>query len=172
MWGVARVHPEGSYYYDQRRAPLEGKISVADVMNSRKIAEPLKLLDCCPNSDGAAAIIIAGEEVAAKAARDAYEALDPRPVKTQQAAVIFSADVARALLGGILALLLLFQVMRGWLEGVIQPLVLSVQARAAGRHPVGLLLFGDGGFSPQVRPGAPADLATLCATTSLARASS
>ena len=42
------------------------------------------------------------EEVAAKAARDAYEALDPRPVKTQQAPVIFSTDVARALLGGIL----------------------------------------------------------------------
>ena len=42
------------------------------------------------------------EEVAAKAARDAYEALDPRPVKTQQAAVIFSTDVARALLGGVL----------------------------------------------------------------------
>jgi PmbA protein len=42
------------------------------------------------------------EEIAAKAARDAYEMLDPRPVKTQQAAVIFSPDVARALLGGIL----------------------------------------------------------------------
>ena len=37
------------------------------------------------------------------------------------------------LLGGILALLLLFQVMRGWLEGVIQPLVLSVQS--ARRRP-------------------------------------
>lgn len=42
------------------------------------------------------------EEIAAKAARDATEALDPRPVKTQQAAVIFSPDVAYALLGGIL----------------------------------------------------------------------
>ena len=42
------------------------------------------------------------EEVAARAARDAYEALDPRPVKTQQAAVVFSTDVARALLGGVL----------------------------------------------------------------------
>lgn len=41
-------------------------ITVADVMKSRKIAEPLKLLDCCPISDGAAAIIIANEEVAAK----------------------------------------------------------------------------------------------------------
>jgi uroporphyrinogen decarboxylase len=33
MWGVERVHPEGGYYYDQRRAPLEGKITVADVRN-------------------------------------------------------------------------------------------------------------------------------------------
>jgi MFS family permease len=44
------------------------------------------------------------------------------------------------LLGGILALLLLFQVMRGWLEGVIQPLILSVQARAAGRHQQGAVV--------------------------------
>src|SRR5204863_9796137 len=35
---------------------------------------------------------------------------------------------------GIFALLLLFQIVRGWLEGVIQPVVLSVQARAVGRH--------------------------------------
>jgi PmbA protein len=42
------------------------------------------------------------EEVAAKAARDAYEMLDPKPVKTQKAAVIFDRDVAYALLGGIL----------------------------------------------------------------------
>jgi PmbA protein len=42
------------------------------------------------------------EEVAEKAAREAYETLDPRPVKTQRAPVIFHTDVARALLGGIL----------------------------------------------------------------------
>ena len=42
------------------------------------------------------------EEVAAKAARDAYEALDPRPVKTQKAAVIFHSDVAGYLLAGVL----------------------------------------------------------------------
>jgi PmbA protein len=42
------------------------------------------------------------EEVAGKAAREATEALDPRPVKTQRAPVIFHADVSRALLGGIL----------------------------------------------------------------------
>jgi uroporphyrinogen decarboxylase len=31
MWGIERVQPEGSYYYDQRRAPLAGKIAVADI---------------------------------------------------------------------------------------------------------------------------------------------
>jgi PmbA protein len=42
-------------------------------------------------------------EVAAKAARKAYEMLDPKLVKTQKAAVIFDPDVAGALLGGVLA---------------------------------------------------------------------
>lgn len=43
-------------------------------------------------------------------------------------------------LGGIFALLLLVQLARGWLEGVIQPLVLSVQARAVGRHQQGAVV--------------------------------
>ncbi|MDH5466789.1 MAG: TldD/PmbA family protein [Candidatus Aminicenantes bacterium] len=43
------------------------------------------------------------EEIADKAARDAYEMLDPRMIKTQKAAVIFDPDVARSVLGGILA---------------------------------------------------------------------
>jgi len=41
-------------------------------------------------------------EIAEKAAKDAYEMLDPRMVKTQKAAIIFDPDVARAILGGIL----------------------------------------------------------------------
>jgi predicted MFS family arabinose efflux permease len=44
------------------------------------------------------------------------------------------------LLGGTFALLLLSQVVRGWLEGVIQPVILSVQARAAGRHQQGAVV--------------------------------
>jgi MFS family permease len=44
------------------------------------------------------------------------------------------------LLGGIFALLLVFQVVRGWLEGVIQPVILSVQARAVGRHQQGAVV--------------------------------
>ena len=47
---------------------------------------------------------------------------------------------ATPLLGGIFAFLLLFQVARGWLEGVIQPVVLSVQARAVGRHQQGAVV--------------------------------
>jgi predicted MFS family arabinose efflux permease len=43
-------------------------------------------------------------------------------------------------LGGVFALLLLCQLVRGWLEGVIQPLVLSVQARAVGRHQQGAVV--------------------------------
>ena len=43
-------------------------------------------------------------------------------------------------LGGIVAFLLLSQVIRGWLEGVIQPLVLSVQARAVSRHQQGAVV--------------------------------
>jgi MFS family permease len=44
------------------------------------------------------------------------------------------------LLCGIFALLLLSQVIRGWLEGVIQPVILSVQARAVGRHQQGAVV--------------------------------
>jgi len=48
-------------------AQLPMDITVADVMKSRKIADPLKRLDCSPVSDGAAAIIIADEKHARKA---------------------------------------------------------------------------------------------------------
>lgn len=43
-------------------------------------------------------------------------------------------------MGGIFVFLLLFQVVRGWLEGVVQPVVLSEQARAVGRHQQGAVV--------------------------------
>jgi len=43
------------------------------------------------------------EEIAEKAAKDAYEMLDSQMVKTQKASVIFDPDGARAILGGFLA---------------------------------------------------------------------
>lgn len=50
-------------------AQLPMDITVTDVMQSRKIADPLKLLDCSPISDGAAAIIIANENKAHRSAK-------------------------------------------------------------------------------------------------------
>lgn len=47
---------------------------------------------------------------------------------------------ATPLLGGLIVLLLVFQIARGWLEGVIQPVILSVQARAVGRHQQGAVV--------------------------------
>jgi len=43
-------------------AQIQKKISVDDVMKSRKISEPLKLFDCSPITDGAAAIVISNEK--------------------------------------------------------------------------------------------------------------
>ncbi len=43
-------------------AQVAKKVSVADVMASRRLADPLKLFDVSPISDGAAAMIISGDE--------------------------------------------------------------------------------------------------------------
>jgi acetyl-CoA C-acetyltransferase len=47
-------------------AHLPLSINVDEVMKSRKIADPLKLFDCSPVSDGAAAIIITDEQTASR----------------------------------------------------------------------------------------------------------
>src|ERR1700752_2109940 len=48
----ARSHP-GAQFHEP--------ITVADVMASKPVASPLKLLDCCPVSDGGAAFVISRE---------------------------------------------------------------------------------------------------------------
>jgi acetyl-CoA acetyltransferase len=50
-------------------AQFRDPISVADVMASRAIATPLKLLDCCPVSDGGAAFIVSREATTAQRVR-------------------------------------------------------------------------------------------------------
>ncbi|HUV98159.1 MAG TPA: thiolase domain-containing protein, partial [Candidatus Paceibacterota bacterium] len=45
-------------------AHLRNRVSVDDVLSSMVIASPLKLLDCCPITDGSASIILASEEKA------------------------------------------------------------------------------------------------------------
>lgn len=52
MRNHAMLHP-GAQFHDP--------ITVADVMASREISSPLKLLDCCPVSDGGAAFVISRE---------------------------------------------------------------------------------------------------------------
>ncbi|MBI4830787.1 MAG: thiolase family protein [Candidatus Lindowbacteria bacterium] len=47
-------------------AQLPMDITVGDVMKSRKLSDPIKLLDCSPISDGACAIILANEKRAKK----------------------------------------------------------------------------------------------------------
>lgn len=57
--GVAvKNHYHGSL---NKKAQFRNPVTIADVMKSTKIADPLKLLDCSPVSDGAAAIIITGD---------------------------------------------------------------------------------------------------------------
>ncbi|UZE47387.1 thiolase family protein [Rhodopseudomonas sp. P2A-2r] len=56
MRAHALTHP-GAQFHDA--------ITVADVMESKPIASPLKLLDCCPVSDGGAAFVVSRERTGA-----------------------------------------------------------------------------------------------------------
>ena len=47
-------------------AHIKLDIGVEEVLNSPMVSSPLKLLECCPRSDGAVAVIFASEEVAKK----------------------------------------------------------------------------------------------------------
>jgi len=44
------------------RARFQDPVSLEEVLNSRLIADPLKLYDCCPISDGAAALVLCASE--------------------------------------------------------------------------------------------------------------
>jgi len=48
------------------RAQYRKRITVDEVLASRMIADPITLLQCCPNTDGAAAVVMASAEVAKK----------------------------------------------------------------------------------------------------------
>jgi MFS family permease len=65
---------------------------------------------------------------------------DPRRTMLSGTALSILLIAATPLLGGIFVLLLLSQAVRGWLEGVIQPVILSVQAKSVGRHQQGAVV--------------------------------
>jgi len=46
------------------KAQFQKEITLEQVLTSARVADPLKLYDCCPFSDGAAAVVIAAEDVA------------------------------------------------------------------------------------------------------------
>jgi len=48
------------------KAQFQKEITIQQVMQSAYVADPLKLLDCCPFTDGGAAVVLASEEVARK----------------------------------------------------------------------------------------------------------
>ncbi|MBI4096181.1 MAG: thiolase domain-containing protein [Candidatus Levybacteria bacterium] len=56
-------HFHGSF---NPKAQFKSIITIGDVMRSGKIADPLKLLDCSPISDGAAAVVITSDQSLAK----------------------------------------------------------------------------------------------------------
>jgi len=49
------------------KAAYRKEVTLEDVLNSRVIASPLKLFDCCANADGASCLILASEEKAKRA---------------------------------------------------------------------------------------------------------
>ena len=46
------------------KAQFQKEITLEQVLNSAYVADPLKLYDCCPFTDGGAAVVLASEEVA------------------------------------------------------------------------------------------------------------
>ncbi|MFQ5710731.1 MAG: thiolase domain-containing protein [Candidatus Geothermarchaeales archaeon] len=57
------------------KAHFHKAITIDDVLNSMVVTSPLKLFDCCPFSDGAAAVILCSEEVAKKHADTPIEVI-------------------------------------------------------------------------------------------------
>jgi len=52
------------YGYENPKGHFQRKLTMEDVLNATEIAAPLGLYDCCPLTDGSAAVIIASEEKA------------------------------------------------------------------------------------------------------------
>jgi len=87
------------------KAQFKSEISVDAVLSSPYVAEPLKLLDCAPISDGAACVVLASEEVArqytdtpvyikASAQASDYLALHSRKDLTTMQSVVAAAKQA------------------------------------------------------------------------------
>jgi len=74
------------------RAHLHKSITLADVNKSKIIAEPLRLYDCCPLSDGAAAVILTSSRTKVKII-GLGSATDHVPLRNREGLTSFSATV-------------------------------------------------------------------------------
>jgi acetyl-CoA C-acetyltransferase/acetyl-CoA acyltransferase len=64
---MAMVSVQSHFYgKDNPNAQFQKEITVEQVLKGFMVTSPLQLLDCCPFSDGAAAIVLASEDVAKK----------------------------------------------------------------------------------------------------------
>src|SRR5258708_32476478 len=79
-------------------AQFHAPISVADAMASKPVALPLKLLDCCPVSDGGAAFVISREPTGETGVRvrGCAQAHTPQHVTAMPALSDLGAEIAIA----------------------------------------------------------------------------
>jgi acetyl-CoA acetyltransferase len=79
-------------------AQFHERISVADIMASKPVASPLKLLDCCPVSDGGAAFVVSREPTGAVGVkvRGCAQAHTHQHVTAAPALSEFGAEIAIA----------------------------------------------------------------------------
>ena len=57
------------------RARFREPITIDEVLTSKQIADPLRLYDCCPSADGAAAVVLAASDVASSITQDPIQVL-------------------------------------------------------------------------------------------------
>ena len=84
------------------KAHVRKKITVDDVLKSPVVASPLKLLDCCPFSDGASAVILCSEDFARKSGKPYMEIIgsgrgaSPAAVQAREDITTIPSTVAAA----------------------------------------------------------------------------
>src|SRR5205085_7493819 len=76
-------------------AHFQQPVTLEEVMQSRMVADPLRLLHCCPISDGAAAVVLTAERAAVRVA-GVGQGTDTLAVRHRRELVSFRATQAAA----------------------------------------------------------------------------
>jgi len=81
------------------RARFRNKTTLEEVMASRMVADPLKLYDCCPISDGAAAAVLCPSEIARQFHREPIDIL--ASVQTTGYSTTYEMDVPTTIIASV-----------------------------------------------------------------------